>query len=52
LTEDAGIEARVAPGSATAIHMNGKTVSCGGAETYPFRLAISLSARLSFTKPG
>src|SRR5262245_65352493 len=32
LTEDAGIEARVAPGSATVIHMNGKTVAGGHAE--------------------
>src|SRR5262245_60700582 len=52
LTEDAAIEARVAPGSPTAIHMNGKTGAGCRAETYPFRLAIPLSARLSFIKAG
>src|SRR5262245_7694958 len=52
LTEDAGIEARVAPGSATAIHMNGKTISGGRAELYPFRLSMPLAAQLSFIRAG
>jgi oxygen-dependent protoporphyrinogen oxidase len=52
LAEQTGMEVRVAPGDALAIHLRGKTVTGGRPETYPLRLPMSLGGRLSFIKAG
>ena len=52
LAEQMGVEVRLSPGDPTAIALRGKTVSGGRPETYPFRLPLSLGARLSFIKAG
>jgi protoporphyrinogen/coproporphyrinogen III oxidase len=52
LVEEAGLETRAIPGNRMGLALRGKVVASGTPETYPLRLPLSVSARLSFIKSG
>lgn len=52
LLSEVGITAAEVPGSLAALSMNGKLLLRGRIETYPFRIPMSLAARLALIKVG
>jgi len=52
LAREMGLETRPIPGNRMGIAFRGRVVASGRPETYPFRLPLSLRARLSFAKAG
>ncbi|HEY5797280.1 MAG TPA: NAD(P)/FAD-dependent oxidoreductase [Bosea sp. (in: a-proteobacteria)] len=52
LAKELGLEARPIPGDRMGLAFRGKILAGGRSETYPLRLPLSLSARLSFVKMG
>jgi len=52
LVEEVGLETRAIPGNRMALAANGVVLRRGRPESYPFRLPLSLGARLSFVKTG
>lgn len=52
LARELGLEARPIPGDRMGIAYKGRVVAGGRSETFPLRLPLSLSARLSFIKMG
>ncbi|WP_229729313.1 protoporphyrinogen/coproporphyrinogen oxidase [Agaricicola taiwanensis] len=52
LVRDLGLEARPIPGDRMGIAFKGRVVAGGRSETFPLRLPLSLTARLSFIKMG
>ncbi|HEV2033605.1 MAG TPA: NAD(P)/FAD-dependent oxidoreductase [Candidatus Dormibacteraeota bacterium] len=52
LLEEAGVEAVTVPGVLTGIALDGRVVSSGRVETYPFRLPLSLADRLALIRLG
>lgn len=50
LTEQVGLETRLIPGNRMALAAKGKILATGRPETYPLRLPLSPSARLSFIR--
>jgi oxygen-dependent protoporphyrinogen oxidase len=52
LANELGLEARPIPGDRMGIAFRGKVVAGGRSETFPFRLPLDLSSRLSFIKMG
>ena len=52
LAAEMGLETRPIPGDRMGIAFRGRLVSGGRPETYPFRLPLSMGARLSFAKAG
>jgi protoporphyrinogen/coproporphyrinogen III oxidase len=51
LTET-GTDARQVTGRLASVYLNGKLITSGGVETFPFRLPISLGARVNLVKTG
>ncbi len=52
LVTEVGLETRPIPGNRMGLAFKGRLVAKGRPETYPFRLPLSLGARLSFIKAG
>jgi oxygen-dependent protoporphyrinogen oxidase len=52
LLNNTGVDAVAVPGSLTGLAMNGKLLLKGRAETYPFRVPMSLSSRIGVIKTG
>jgi oxygen-dependent protoporphyrinogen oxidase len=52
LLTEAGVTAVSVPGRLAAVSLNGKTVASGGIETFPFRLPMSMGARLALVRTG
>jgi oxygen-dependent protoporphyrinogen oxidase len=52
LVADAGLETRAIPGNRMGLALHGKVLASGAPETYPLRLPLSLSGRLSFVRSG
>lgn len=52
LFEELGVQAAAVPGRLAAVNLNGKTVSSGPVESFPFRLPMSLAARLALMRTG
>ncbi len=52
LVQELGLESREIPGSRMGLAVGGRVLASGAAETYPFRLPLSLGARLSFMRAG
>ncbi len=52
LVEETGLETRPIPGNRMGLAMNGKVLASGAPETYPFRVPLSLPARVSFVRSG
>ena len=52
LATEMGLETRPIPGNRMGIALRGRVFASGRPETYPFRLPLSLGARLSFAKAG
>jgi oxygen-dependent protoporphyrinogen oxidase len=52
LLQQLGVEAVTVPGILTAVALNGRIVSSGRIETYPFRLPIALDERLALIRLG
>ena len=52
LAKEMGLEARPIPGDRAGLAFKGRIVSGARAETYPFRLDLDLSGRLSLMKMG
>src|SRR5262245_33362924 len=52
LAREMGLETRPIPGNRMGIAFRGRVVASGRPGTYPFRLPLSLRARLSFAKAG
>ncbi len=48
----AGVELRPAPGRLAAVSLNGKLVARGPVELFPFRLPVSLRARVALIRAG
>jgi oxygen-dependent protoporphyrinogen oxidase len=52
LLTETGVTAAQVPGSLAGLSMNGKLLLKGRIETYPFRIPMSMSARLALLKTG
>ncbi len=52
LLAEAGVTAVPVPGRLAAVSLNGRTVASGGIETFPFRLPMSMSARVALVRAG
>ncbi|MCJ7712170.1 MAG: FAD-dependent oxidoreductase, partial [Chloroflexi bacterium] len=52
LLSEAGVAAVPVPGRLAAVSLNGRTVASGGIETFPFRLPMSMSARVALVRTG
>lgn len=52
LLERTGVEAVTVPGVLTGVALNGRVVSSGPVETYPFRLPLALADRLALIRLG
>lgn len=52
LLRDVGVEASKVPGTVTGIAMNGKVITSGKVETYPFVIPMSLKARAAALRAG
>ena len=52
LLGDTGVDSVAVPGSLAGLAMNGKLLLKGRVETYPFRIPMSWSSRLSLMKAG
>ena len=52
LLTEAGVTAVPVPGRLAAVSLNGRTVASGGIETFPFRLPMSMGARLALVRTG
>lgn len=52
LLKSVGVEASKVPGTVTGIAMNGKVITSGKVETYPFIIPMSLRSRLGILKAG
>jgi oxygen-dependent protoporphyrinogen oxidase len=52
LLDQVGVEAVTVPGVLTAVALNGKVVSSGRVETYPFRLPLGFADRLALVRLG
>jgi oxygen-dependent protoporphyrinogen oxidase len=52
LVHETGLETRIIPGNRMGLALHGRVVASGRPETYPFRLPMSLAARLSFVRAG
>jgi oxygen-dependent protoporphyrinogen oxidase len=52
LLEHLGVEAATVPGVLTAIALNGRVVSTGAVETYPFRLPLNPADRIALIRLG
>jgi protoporphyrinogen/coproporphyrinogen III oxidase len=52
LLEQTGVEAVTAPGVLTGVALDGRVVSSGRVETYPFRLPLTLAERLALIRLG
>ena len=52
LVGEMGLETRPIPGNRMALAAKGRLLTSGRPETYPFRLPLSVSARLSFIRAG
>lgn len=52
LLKAVGVEASPVPGTVTGLAMNGKVFTEGKVETYPFRIPMSMKARLAILKAG
>jgi oxygen-dependent protoporphyrinogen oxidase len=52
LLTEAGVEAAEIPGVLTGLELGGRVVAGGRVETYPFRLPLSISARLALARSG
>jgi oxygen-dependent protoporphyrinogen oxidase len=52
LVTEMGLETRPIPGNRMGLAFKGRLLASGRPETYPFRLPLSLGARLSFIRAG
>jgi oxygen-dependent protoporphyrinogen oxidase len=52
LLEQTGVRSMTVPGILTGVALNGRVVSSGRVETYPFRLPLSLGDRLALIRAG
>ena len=52
LLDELGVRSDPVPGRLAAVSLNGKTVSRGPVETFPFRLRMPLSSRIAFVRAG
>ncbi|MCP8616336.1 NAD(P)/FAD-dependent oxidoreductase [Salirhabdus salicampi] len=52
LFRSVGIEARTVPGVLSGMYMNGKLLTDGRVETYPFKIPMSWKARFSLIRAG
>jgi len=52
LIEEVGVETRPVPGRLAAVSLNGKLVSSGPVELFPFRLPLGLADRLALVRAG
>lgn len=52
LMRSVGVDAAPVPGNLTALAMNGKVLTEGPVETFPFRVPMSWSSRLALLKAG
>ncbi len=52
LIEEVGVETRPVPGRLAAVSLNGKLVSSGPVELFPFRLPLRLGDRLALGRAG
>ena len=52
LIEEVGVETRPVPGRLAAVSLNGKLVSSGPVELFPFRLPLRLGDRLALVRAG
>lgn len=52
LAKELGLDARPIPGDRMGLAFKGKILAGGRSETYPLRLPLSISGRLSFVKMG
>lgn len=52
LLAEAGVRAAPAPGKLAAVSLNGKLVSSGPVESFPFRLPLSPRSRLALVRTG
>jgi protoporphyrinogen/coproporphyrinogen III oxidase len=52
LLTEGGVTAVAVPGRLAAVSLNGKTVASGGIETFPFRLPMTMGARLALVRTG
>jgi oxygen-dependent protoporphyrinogen oxidase len=52
LVADMGLETRPIPGNRMGLAFRGRIITSGRPETYPFRLPLSLSARVSLIRAG
>ena len=52
LLSETGVTAAPVPGRLAAVSLNGKTVASGGIETFPFRLPMSMGARVALVRTG
>ena len=52
LLEELGVQASAVPGSIAALAMNGKLLTDGRVETYPFRIPMSWDARFAVIRAG
>jgi oxygen-dependent protoporphyrinogen oxidase len=52
LIDELGLAVRSVPGSLTAVALDGRIVTSGPVETYPFRLSLSLRERYALARAG
>ena len=52
LITEAGVQAVQVPGRLAAVSLNGRLVASGGVETFPFRLPMSMDARVALVRAG
>lgn len=52
LADEAGVELAPVPGELVAVELNGKIVSGGRPELYPFRLPLAFSERVALVRAG
>ena len=52
LFDELGVEAAAVPGRLAAVNLNGKTVSTGPVELFPFRLPMPHASRLALVRTG
>jgi len=52
LLAEAGVSASPVPGRLAAVALNGKILSSGGLETFPFRLPMSMASRMALIRAG
>jgi protoporphyrinogen/coproporphyrinogen III oxidase len=52
LLSEAGVSAPSVPGRLAAVSLNGKIVSSGGVETFPFRLPMPNASRIALARVG